>query len=53
MFSMRVKISRLRASSYGPGTSERFSDRGERLLDVKIRVAFPTRIDIEFPAHAR
>jgi hypothetical protein len=35
------------------GNKERFSDRSKRLFDVKIRVAFPTWIDIEFPAHAR
>jgi len=32
---------------------ERFYQRGERLLDVKIRVAFPAGINFEFPASAR
>src|SRR5439155_16015448 len=33
--------------------SERFHERGERLLDVKIRIAFPARINVQFPSHPR
>src|SRR5207237_8517060 len=35
------------------GNRERFVQRGECLLGVKIWVAFPARVDIEFPAHPR
>ena len=36
----------------GPGYGERLNDRGERLLDVKGWIAFPARVDIEFPMDA-
>jgi hypothetical protein len=34
----------------GLGNRERFRQRGERLLDIKIRIAFTARIKFQLPA---
>ena len=52
IFDPRNNLTRL-CSVVRSWRSERFNNRGECLLDVKVGVAFPTRVDIEFPTHAR
>src|SRR5581483_10636109 len=35
------------------GNGQSFGQRGERLLDVKIRISFPAWVEVEFSAHPR
>ena len=53
MFSIRVENFAAARFVVWSGHGQRFHKRGKRLFDVKIRIAFPARIHLQFPVHAR